>query len=60
MLLLCGQVGVDAVKLSLLHRIRDAIRYAIQHGDATLAREGQGALDDIENSVNRGEPVSRH
>jgi hypothetical protein len=41
-------------------RIRDAIRYAIQHSDAAFAREAQGVLEEIENSISRGEPVSAH
>ncbi len=43
-------------------RIRDAIRYAAQHGDAAFAREAQVVLDEIENSTGRdgGESVSRH
>ena len=41
-------------------RIRDAIRYAIQHSDAAFARQAQSALDEIENSLSRGEPASVH
>jgi hypothetical protein len=42
------------------NRIRDAIRYAIQNGDAAFVRDANAALTEIESALSRGEPRSAH
>lgn len=42
------------------NRIRDAIRYALQNGDAAFVREAESVLSEIENMSGRGEPASLH
>jgi hypothetical protein len=42
------------------NRIRDAIRYAIQKGDAAFVREADAVLSEIENEISRGEPRPVH
>ena len=42
------------------NRIRNAIRYAIQNGDAAFVREAEAVLNEIESASSRGEPAPLH
>lgn len=67
-----GDPGVDRMlalnslrEMALNHgdadnRIRDAIRYAIQHGDAAFVQKADAVLNEIESAISRGEPLPVH